>query len=754
MKKLLLFAFLWLLVGFSTGTSTLIGPVGWITRYGRARGWADGLENGLVIGIIAVYVIGSALVSLWLTRVVLRSPRGHIRIGVPAIALAAAAAALWLWMTPEVMGGGAAPQTRPGSSFTFGPYPTERRMVKLKREGYTAVISLLHPAVVPFEPKLLGEEKEAAERVGIEFIHVPMLPWVSDNTEALAHVEELARSGEGRYYVHCYLGQDRVRLLQRVVEGAEAHVSYELEARAQHGLEGKKSFERGEIVELVDGVFLTPYPTDDEMMKYILPGTIPRVVSLLDPGPDNDRDKIDEEQKILESHGIAFTLLPVSTDPYDPERVRETAETVARMPRPLIVHSFLSATSGRSASAESFLQAFRSNLPSLPPTFFKKPMEGGPVRVIAPNVAVGPRPSPEEFHDYLEDRGVRQIVFLGNAGSSAAQDDRAACEEADLPFRTATANPAELIALVATGGPWYLYGPGLGAVETQIAKNLGPAIPSEMTWNPVPDDVEETPAPTATELAPSEAEGGEPARGIVPFIRAVIPDAKKIIVLGPLFLLFTIAAAGLAGWLRTRREVRAPYTRKIFHFFIFTAAGSLHLLGGLSTVALFGGIVTCAVLYAVARGDGFPFYEAMARPTDAPRRTLFILVPLATTAIGGLAANLFFGAFAFVGYLVAGWGDAIGEPVGTAFGRHRYRVPSLAGVAATRSLEGSAAVCAVGILAAFLGLFASGLPLTTALGAAALCGVVGCAVEAISNHGLDNLTIQIAASGTAFLVLA
>ena len=81
-------------------------------------------------------------------------------------------------------------------------------------------------------------------------------------------------------------------------------------------------------------------------------------------------------------------------------------------------------------------------------------------------------------------------------------------------------------------------------------------------------------------------------------------------------------------------------------------------------------------------------------------------------------------------------------------------MPSIAGVAATRSLEGSAAVCAVGILAAFLGLYSSGLPLSTALGAAALCGVVGCAVEAISNHGLDNLTIQLAASGTAFLVLA
>jgi len=144
----------------------------------------------------------------------------------------------------------------------------------------------------------------------------------------------------------------------------------------------------------------------------------------------------------------------------------------------------------------------------------------------------------------------------------------------------------------------------------------------------------------------------------------------------------------------------------------------------------------------------------MVRPNDSPNRSLFILVPLATTAIGGLASNLLFGAFAFVGYLVVGWGDAAGEPVGVAWGRRRYRVPSLAGVFATRSLEGSTAVWLVGALAAFLGLYFSGFPLPVALWAALACGTVGALVEAFSNHGLDNLTIQIAVSGTAFLFLS
>ena len=41
-----------------------------------------------------------------------------------------------------------------------------------------------------------------------------------------------------------------------------------------------------------------------------------------------------------------------------------------------------------------------------------------------------------------------------------------------------------------------------------------------------------------------------------------------------------------------------------------------------------------------------------------------------------------------------------------------------------------------------------------ALMIAIACGVAGASVEAVSNHGLDNLTVQLAASGTAFLLLS
>ncbi len=240
----------------------------------------------------------------------------------------------------------------------------------------------------------------------------------------------------------------------------------------------------------------------------------------------------------------------------------------------------------------------------------------------------------------------------------------------------------------------------------------------------------------------------------VEFFLAALPAPWMLVVLAPAFLVYGVLAAWFAGWLRINRGIKTSYTRKIFHFSIFTTAGLIQISWGLPAVSLFGGIVAGIVLYAVWRGDDFPFYEAMARESDRPKRSLFILVPLVTTAIGGLASNLFFPQFAFVGYLVCGWGDALGEPVGARWGRHGYRVPSIAGVPAHRTLEGSAAVCIGGAVAAATGLVLFGLPLSVAVAVGVGCGVFGAAIEAVSTHGLDNLTIQLAASAAAFVLLS
>jgi len=237
------------------------------------------------------------------------------------------------------------------------------------------------------------------------------------------------------------------------------------------------------------------------------------------------------------------------------------------------------------------------------------------------------------------------------------------------------------------------------------------------------------------------------------FWRAMIPDAGTAVMAGGLGLVWGLALAAAVAHLR-RRGVRIPYTRKIFHFGIFTAAAGVHAAWGLPGTNSYGAAVAALVLAAVLLGEGNGLFEALARETDRPRRGLFVVVPLVATAVGGLAAALWTGPFAAVGYLVAGWGDAVGEPVGTRWGRHPYSVPSLAGVPAVRTLEGSLAVFLVAWLAAALTLRTLGVTGAPLVGISFACALGATAVEAVSNHGTDNLTVQLAASGIAWILLA
>ena len=232
---------------------------------------------------------------------------------------------------------------------------------------------------------------------------------------------------------------------------------------------------------------------------------------------------------------------------------------------------------------------------------------------------------------------------------------------------------------------------------------------------------------------------------LLPFI----PTPRVALAVGPFALVYSIAVGWFAGYLKTVRNVRTPYTRKIFHFLIFTMASVVQLAWQLPGVVVFGSVVTIIVLYSVWRGAGHPLYEALARPSDAPRRSFFVVVPLLTTILGGVVSNLLFPATAYIGYLVCGSGDAVAEPVGTRWGKHAYRVPSLRGVPALRTLEGSLAVFLVSTAAAFLGLLArSGAPLQAA-GVALACGLGCTLVEAVSAHGIDNFTTQLAGSAIA-----
>jgi phytol kinase len=239
------------------------------------------------------------------------------------------------------------------------------------------------------------------------------------------------------------------------------------------------------------------------------------------------------------------------------------------------------------------------------------------------------------------------------------------------------------------------------------------------------------------------------------FIRNSIPPYPQIVYFVAISVVSILTSGILAGALKKYAAWKTGYTRKILHFLIFFTAVGLHLWGGMPAVNILGLAMGVFVFYSVWAGEGNFFFESMAREKDAPRRGYFIVVPYLTTAAGGLISNLLFGNFAVMGYALCGAADAIAEPVGVRFGRHKYKVPSLRKVkVAERSLEGSFSVFLVSwVLSLLLFVYLYRLPPGKSLIASFVLSFVLTLVEAVSFHGSDNLTIQVTASGLAYLFL-
>lgn len=172
-------------------------------------------------------------------------------------------------------------------------------------------------------------------------------------------------------------------------------------------------------------------------------------------------------------------------------------------------------------------------------------------------------------------------------------------------------------------------------------------------------------------------------------------------------------------------------------------------------MCLFGGMTSLVILYALIRGAGHPLYEAVAREKDEPHRTFYIIAPYFATLLGGVITNVMVGQMAIFGYLATGLGDAVGEPVGVRYGIRRYRVPSMLGVKAWRSLEGSAAVFAACLAAISIGILLSPQLAFTGRSLFAI-PLIGCActlTEAVTPHGWDNAALQIVPSVMAVYLL-
>lgn len=338
------FCYTWLMIGFFTGTAVLVGPARWLTDAIHARGGSQQAEDLAMIALIVVYVLASALLSWVVFRYLARCHTRRMRIGIPALLTMAAAVCLWAWLDPARLSGMAGSKVTvlemsSGAEFVFGPYPAPDRLQELKNEGFTAVISLQHPDVVPFEPQGIADESAAAKRLGIRFINAPMLPWISSNDTSLEKIREIARTGKGKYYIHCGLGRDRVNIVKRMLElqGTRVADDKNLVAplRFEDRLASNEPMERGRITQLDSQVWLIPFPNEDELPGYMLSGQAAHVTLLLDPADPEQNKWIDTAEKLLSEFKVPHVLKLLH--PGDAIAAREIVKAVKSAPRPEVV---------------------------------------------------------------------------------------------------------------------------------------------------------------------------------------------------------------------------------------------------------------------------------------------------------------------------------------------------------------------------------------------------------------------------------
>lgn len=338
MKKTFTFLFLWLCWGFALGTLILLGPLRWTITYARSNAWSETNENWIAYVYIALLCIISFLLAFFSNRYfskefVTRWKKVTL-IGIP---LAGAIVALYAFLHPGMINTGTDSRQTLSKQFAVGPYPELAKMYELKNEGYTSVISLLHPAVVPFEPTLISQEKENAAAVGLEFISIPFLPWISDNKQAIDSLRNLIRTGNGKYYIHCYLGRDRTSAAARIVKQENQVVlDYGGKKKDDHLI--VRTLERGPVIEIEKDVFLAPPPTNEEYLDIV--DDFEQVVILADMSDPADAQQFKTEQEWLEPFNIPISAFNVNMNTTREEFIA-FVKKLRTLPKPVFLHGYL-----------------------------------------------------------------------------------------------------------------------------------------------------------------------------------------------------------------------------------------------------------------------------------------------------------------------------------------------------------------------------------------------------------------------------
>ena len=230
------------------------------------------------------------------------------------------------------------------------------------------------------------------------------------------------------------------------------------------------------------------------------------------------------------------------------------------------------------------------------------------------------------------------------------------------------------------------------------------------------------------------------------------------------FVAFVSSVWLLAGWLKRRQLVRTGDARKINHaavlvggVFWFDSGRDLNDRVDCHLAVL---ILFSLLLMACRWRDSWAFRDVFygyARESDRPHDAFHVWFSWLVSILGLEAVDILFQSTDLTRctVLVLGLADALGEPIGSRFGRHPYFVRDLLTSACRqRSWEGSLAVGLMTAVIIYLGFspwfwthgLASSPGSPGPLLAALLAGLIVSLVEAWTPHGLDNLTIPISAA--------
>lgn len=213
-----------------------------------------------------------------------------------------------------------------------------------------------------------------------------------------------------------------------------------------------------------------------------------------------------------------------------------------------------------------------------------------------------------------------------------------------------------------------------------------------------------------------------------------------------------VAAWTVTGRLRLAGALRSTDARKLNHVLAFTTvAGALGTLpppiARATAVPAGTAIVALAALSCV-----FPqsapfrwFVAANTRDDDHPHELLFFWSSWLVSFVALLGLDLLVAdvRVVCVAALIVGLADGLAEPVGRRFGRLCYSTPRLAGQRPRRkSVEGSATVLLLSG-ACVWGSACTSDRWPLVLGVALAVGALAAVVEALTPHGLDNLTLPL-----------